>query len=71
MKKLPVLFTLRRAGCHNDCDNGNKFAVHWDLACIQTAAYGYGELYFDEVLVRKGGLFVLSELKAQNPENLK
>ena len=28
------------------------------------------EIYFDNVLVRKDGLFVLEELKALNPENL-
>ena len=30
-----------------------------------------GEIWFDDVLIRKDGLFVLGELKALNPENLK
>jgi hypothetical protein len=34
-------------------------------------AWGGGEIYFDDVLVRKDGLFVLDELRGLNPENLK
>ena len=30
-----------------------------------------GEIYFDDVLIRKDGLFVLPELMCLNPENLK
>lgn len=56
---------------YEDCDNGNKSAVHWDLVYIQTPAYGGGEIYFDEVLIRKDGRFVLPELSGLNPENLK
>jgi aminopeptidase len=37
----------------------------------QTEAYGGGEIYFDDVLVRKNGRFVLPELEGLNPENLK
>ena len=49
--------------------NGNKSAVHWDLVLIQTAEYGGGEMYFDGVLVRKDGHFVVDELKCLNKEN--
>jgi aminopeptidase len=55
---------------YEDCNNGNKSAVHWDLVAIQRPEYGGGELWFDEVLVRKDGRFVLPELLALNPENL-
>ena len=51
-------------------DNGNHSAVHWDLICIQTPEYGGGEIWFDDVLIRKDGMFVLDELKCLNPENL-
>lgn len=50
-------------------DNGNKSAVHWDLVLIQTAEYGGGEMYFDDVLVRKDGIWVVDELKCLNQEN--
>lgn len=59
-------------GCaYDDADNGNRSAVHWDLVLIQRAEYGGGEIYFDDVLVRKDGLFTLSELLPLNPDNLK
>jgi len=57
--------------CYDECDNGNQSAQHWDLVLIQTPEYGGGEIYFDDVLVRKDGLFVLPELECLNPENLK
>jgi aminopeptidase len=50
--------------------NGNKSAIHWDTVLIQRPEYGGGEIYFDDVLIRKDGLFVLEELKGLNPENL-
>ena len=55
---------------YEDADNGNRSAIHWDLVLIQTEEYGGGEIYFDDVLIRKDGLFVLDELKCLNPENL-
>ncbi|MEG0773350.1 aminopeptidase [Clostridium sp.] len=56
---------------YDDAFNGNKSAVHWDLVYIQRPEYGGGEIYFDDVLIRKDGLFVIDELKCLNPENLK
>ena len=56
--------------CYDECDNGNRSALHWDLVLIQTPAYGGGEIYFDDVLIRKDGRFVLPELAVLNPENL-
>ena len=52
------------------CDNGNRSAIHWDIVNIQTPEYGGGEIWFDDVLVRKDGRFVLKELEGLNPENL-
>lgn len=57
--------------CYDEAPNGNESAVHWDLVLIQTPEYGGGEIYFDDVLVRKDGLFVVPELECLNPENLK
>lgn len=56
---------------YDDAFNGNTSAVHWDLVLIQTPEYGGGEIYFDDVLIRKDGRFVLEELLPLNPENLK
>ena len=51
-------------------DNGNRSSIHWDIVNIQTPEYGGGEIWFDNILVRKDGFFVLEELKQLNPENL-
>ncbi|MBO7156213.1 MAG: aminopeptidase [Clostridia bacterium] len=74
-----ILFDEKIAGsihftpgaCYDDCYNGNVSALHWDLVLIMTPEYGGGEIWFDDVLIRKDGMFVLDELKALNPENLK
>ncbi|WP_138493132.1 aminopeptidase [Paenibacillus pinistramenti] len=52
-------------------DNGNRSSIHWDLVLIQRPEYGGGEIYFDDVLIRKDGIFVLPELEPLNPDNLK
>lgn len=56
--------------CYEDAYNGNESAIHWDLVYIQTPEYGGGEIYLDDVLIRKDGKFVLPELECLNPENL-
>lgn len=56
---------------YDECDNGNKSAIHWDLVYIQTPEYGGGEIYLDDRLIRKDGRFVIPELEPLNPENLK
>jgi aminopeptidase len=50
--------------------NGNKSAIHWDIVCIQRPEYGGGEVYFDDVLIRKDGIFVMDELQGLNPDRL-
>lgn len=56
--------------CYEEAPNGNVSAIHWDLVMIQTPEYGGGEIYFDDVLIRKDGRFVVPELECLNPENL-
>jgi len=70
-EKIMGSFHFTPGNAYDDCDNGNKSAVHWDLVCIQTPQYDGGEIYFDDVLIRKDGMFVVDELKGLNPENLK
>jgi len=55
---------------YDDCDNRNKSALHWDLVLIQRPEWGGGEIWFDDRLIRKDGLFVIPELAGLNPENL-
>ena len=54
---------------YDECDNGNKSKVHFDMVLIQREEYGGGEIYLDDVLVRKNGKFVLPELKNLNYED--
>ena len=76
---LDILFDEKIAGsfhftpgqAYEVADNGNRSSVHWDMVMVQTPANGGGEIYFDEKLVRKNGLFVVPELLNLNPENLK
>jgi len=50
--------------CYEECDNGNKSAVHWDLVKILKDD---GDVWFDDVLIQKDGLFVHPDLAALNP----
>lgn len=73
-----ILFDEKIAGsihftpgqAYEEADNGNRSEIHWDIVMIQTPEYGGGEIYFDDKLVRKDGIFVADELKGLNPENL-
>ncbi len=70
-EKIMGSFHFTPGNCYEDqAPNGNHSAIHWDLVCIQTPEYGGGEIYFDDVLIRKDGRFVIKELEGLNPENL-
>lgn len=70
-EKIMGSFHFTPGKAYDDAFNGNISSIHWDLVCIQTPEYGGGEIYFDDVLIRKDGKFVLPELEVLNPENLK
>ena len=72
-EKIKGSFHFTPGDSLEESDNGNRSSIHWDIVNIQTPEYGGGEIWFDDVLVRKDGVFVLEELKelkALNPENL-
>jgi aminopeptidase len=74
-----ILFDEKIAGslhftpgqAYEDCGNGNKSAIHWDMVLIQRKEWGGGEVWFDGKLIRKDGIFLPNDLKPLNPENLK
>lgn len=70
-EKIKGSFHFTPGQCYAECNNGNKSANHWDLVQIQTPEYGGGEIWFDDVLIRKDGIFVIDELLGLNPEKLK
>lgn len=61
-----ILFDEKIAGsihftpgnAYEECDNGNRSAVHWDLVQIQRPEFGGGEIRIDGQLIRKDGVFV-------------
>lgn len=69
-EKIKGSFHFTPGDSLEESDNGNRSSIHWDIVCIQTPEYGGGEIYFDDILVRKDGRFILKELEALNPENL-
>ena len=66
-EKIAGSFHLTPGQAYDEADNGNRSQVHWDMVCIQRPEYGGGEIYFDDVLIRKDGSFTLPELQALNP----
>ena len=70
-EKICGSFHLTPGMCYEDAPNGNTSANHWDLVMIQRPEYGGGRIWFDDVLIREDGIFVLPELEGLNPENLK
>ncbi len=58
--------------CYDEAPNGNDSNIHWDLVLIQRPDYGGGEIYFDDKLIRKDGVFTDAAMeKAFSAENLK
>ncbi len=69
-EKIMGSFHFTPGAAYDTCFNGNKSAIHWDLVFIQTPEYGGGEIWFDDMLIRKDGVFISKELEGLNPENL-
>ena len=73
-----ILFDEKIAGsihftpgsCYEEASNGNDSEIHWDLVLRMTPDLGGGEIYFDDQLIRKDGIFVHPDLQGLNPENL-
>ena len=70
-EKIAGSLHLTPGQAYEECDNGNRSAVHWDMVLIQRPEWGGGEIWFDGKLIRKDGMFVTKELKGLNPESLK
>ena len=57
--------------CYETTENSNRSKVHWDLVLIQRPEYGGGEVWFDDELIRKDGMFVVKDLLGLNPDQLR
>ncbi|HEY1685340.1 MAG TPA: aminopeptidase [Tepidisphaeraceae bacterium] len=67
-EKIAGSFHFTPGQAYEECDNGNRSQVHWDMVCIQRPDYGGGEIRFDGRLIRKDGIFVAPELAGLNPD---
>lgn len=69
-EKIAGSFHFTPGQAYETGGNGNKSAVHWDMVNIQRPEYGGGEIWFDDKLIRKDGLFVPKTLQKLNPDQL-
>ena len=69
-EKISGSIHLTPGDAYEECDNGNRSIVHWDLVQSHDLAYGGGEIWLDNELIRKNGVFVVDYLKCLNPLNL-
>ncbi len=65
-EKIAGSFHFTPGQAYQEADNGNRSQVHWDMVAIQRKDYGGGEIYFDDELVRRDGLFLPKALQSLN-----
>ncbi len=71
-EKIAGSFHFTPGQCYDEAYNGNQSAIHWDMVLIQRRDYGGGEIWFDDKLIRKDGIFTDSAMeKAFSKENLR
>jgi aminopeptidase len=71
-EKIAGSFHLTPGQCYDEAPNGNDSNIHWDLVLIQREDYGGGEIYFDDKLIRKDGVFTDADLEKQfSADNLR
>ena len=67
-EKIKGSIHLTPGNAYDECDNGNRSGIHWDLVLVQRPEYGGGSMYFDGRLMRQDGRFVAPELAALDSE---
>ena len=70
-EKIAGSFHFTPGEAYEEADNGNRSAVHWDMVFIQRPEFGGGDIFFDDELIRRDGLFVPEDLQPLNPDSLK
>ena len=68
-EKMTGSLHVTPGNCYKSSDNGNYSAIHMDMIMIQTPDFGGGDIWFDDTLIRRDGLFVPEELQGLNPEH--
>ncbi len=62
-EKIYGSFHTALGQCYETTENGNRSAIHWDLVCIQTDAYGGGNVWLDGRLARENGHWVHPDVR--------
>lgn len=71
-EKIAGSFHFTPGQCYDEAYNGNQSSIHWDMVLIQRPEYGGGEIWFDDKLIRKDGVFTDAEMEQSfSKENLK
>ena len=70
-EKISGSVHMALGNAYDDAPNGNVSQNHWDIVLSMHPEYNGGQIYFDDVLIRDNGLFVIPDLECLNPENLK
>ncbi len=71
-EKIAGSFHFTPGQCYDEAPNGNDSSIHWDLVLIQREDYGGGEIWFDDKLIRKNGVFTDATMEKEfSAENLK
>ncbi len=65
-EKIAGSFHFTPGQAYEEADNTNRSQVHWDMVSIQRKDYGGGEIYFDDKLIRKDGIFLVKALEKLN-----
>jgi len=63
-EKIYGSFHFTPGMCYDECNNGNKSAIHWDLVKL---LHGDGEIAFDGKPIMRDGVFVHKDLLDLNP----
>jgi len=66
-EKIRGSLHLALGQCYEQAENHNRSSVHWDNVLLQE---GGGEVWFDDILLRKDGVFLPEDLHGLNPEAL-
>jgi len=61
-EKIAGSIHLALGSAYEDCDNGNRSAIHWDMVRLMRD----GEVYLDGKLVQRRGRFLPEKLRALN-----
>jgi aminopeptidase len=67
-EKMAGSVHLAMGQCFSLASNGNESSIHIDFVLCQLESFGGGEMYFDDKLVRKNGLFIEPELQYLNDD---